>query len=77
MIENPINPRPRADKQWICVLIKNNKVDMVEYSTLDWTRKESIHTFTTSKSGRPYAYTWRQLRKWGWRCVKVNISFEL
>lgn len=76
-MENLINPKKRIDTMWACVIVKGQKVDMVEYSTLKWTRQESISVMTTSKSGRPYAYTWRQLRKWGWRCVKVNISFEL
>jgi len=76
-MENLINPKQRKDQQWVCVIIKSGKIDMVEYYTLKWTRQESIKVMTTSKSGRPYAYTWRQLRKWGWRCVKVNITFEI
>jgi len=62
----------RTDKQWMCVIIKGKKVDMADYSTLKWTRKESIEAMLYNKSGRT-VYSWRQLRSFGWQCVKVSI----
>ncbi|SMC53066.1 hypothetical protein SAMN04488101_101126 [Pedobacter nyackensis] len=69
--------KPRVDQMWMCILIKGVKIDVALQSTLKWTRKESIQEMTKTKSGKPYVYTWPQLRKYGWHCVKVNLSFEI
>jgi len=69
--------KKRIDQQWICVVTRRDKIDMVEYGSLKCTRKESIASMTATKSGRPPAYTWDQLKKFGWRCVKANISIEI
>lgn len=69
--------KPRVDQMWMCVIVLNNKIDMTEYDTLKWTRKESISEMIKTLSGRPPAYNWQQLRKFGWRCIKVNLSFEI
>lgn len=66
----------RIDKMWMCILVHNSSVSTTRIDTLKWTRKESIDAMLYNKSGRP-AYSWVQLRKFGWRCIKVNLSFEI
>lgn len=68
--------KPRVDQMWMCVFIRNGRVDTTQYHSLKWTRRESIAAMIYTKSGRT-AYTWPQLRKFGWRCIKVKLSFEI
>lgn len=64
--------------QWMCVrLTAEGKVDIVGYATMKHTRRESIKEMTKTRSGRPPAYNWRQLRGYGWRCVKAIINFQV
>lgn len=68
--------KPRVDQMWMCVIVRDQRVDMTHSDTLRWNRSASIKAMMYTKSGRP-AYTWPQLRRFGWRCVKVNLSFEI
>lgn len=55
----------RQSIRWVCV----NKKEMPEH-TLQYTRKDSIAMLIRR------SYTWKQAKKWGWRCIKVKLTIE-
>ena len=61
------NMKPQT--YWVvCRPTEDNPLNDIQYYTLRPTRKDSIYKFTDVK------YYWQDVRKDGWRCVKVNLT---
>jgi hypothetical protein len=50
-----------------CILEPNGK--WLAIYTIRWRRKDSISSFLNGSG-----MTWKECRKVGWQCIKINIS---
>lgn len=51
---------------WVCLMDGTPKPYTISYS-----KKSAIQTAISNTQ-----YSWIDFKKFGWRCIKVNISFE-
>jgi hypothetical protein len=58
------------DKLWGCIASNGN----VDYSTLSYTRTGSIKKCVLGLN--PDTFNWRYFRKKGWKCVKLDVSYQ-
>jgi hypothetical protein len=57
-------------KYWVCV----GKNLFPEYSSMAGYKKVSIDLIEKKFSGT--GLKWQDLKKYGWKCIKVNVTFE-
>jgi len=53
-------------KMWVLI----SKTGQIDYTTLSCYRKGAIKNFLQDTS-----MTWDECKKYGWRCIKVNVQF--
>ena len=53
----------------VCRPTEDNPIDRIELDTISYTAE-----FALMKFMQPYSETWEEIRKLGYRCVKVNLT---
>lgn len=66
-------PPKFTDKgKWICACPSSKSGGYVDNNSLSYTRTDSIKKFV-----RGSKWKWNWWRRRGWRCVRVNITYEI
>jgi len=67
MKQKTINQEQTFKKWWVCI----DKDEHIDYSTLSYWRKRSMESITIRSR-----WDWKEFKKHGWRCVKVDVIFK-
>lgn len=54
-------------QMWVCIDKKNHPA----FDSLSNYKEISINKLLTDSN-----MTWKEIKKYGWKCVKVNVSFD-
>lgn len=60
------------ENKWVCICENAKNEGFVDSSSLSYTRTNSIKKFVGDGK-----WNWNWWRRRGWRCVRVNITYEI
>lgn len=61
-----------TEQLWCCIRKDHKGEDNFDWQSLSWRRTDSIKKCVGTGD-----ITWVEYKKWGWRCVKVNMTLEI
>ena len=61
----------KLKNMWVCL----DWSGRVDYTTVSCQKKSSIYKCLIDLKGVE-GYMWKELKEAGWKCIKVNITFE-